>query len=159
MTARAGDVFEIPLSDGRFAYGAVTIGGGAPYIIVLKTVFAARPAVSVLAKDTVALIGRTMDAFFRNGRWPIVEHDYPDRTDIPYPNWKVEIAGKLMITDFRGNPIRPASTDEASLLDFQTSRSPIAFHNAIEALNGLREWLPAYDSSTLTYASQRVLST
>jgi hypothetical protein len=157
MSPRASDIFEMLLPDGRLAYGVAVIGGGTPYIIVLKSVHTARPDLSLLITDEIALVGRTMDALIHHGRWPIVGTGYRDRGDVPYPNWKVLVEGRLMVTDFSGTPLRPITPEEDQLLDFRFSQSPIAFQNAMESLHGLRDWRSEDDKLTVEYARRRVL--
>ena len=157
VVLRAGGVFEMPVPDGRFGYGAFVIGGKCPSIIVHKSLYSARPSIDELALDQIALVGWTMDALIYHRRWTVVLKDYPERPDVPYSNCKVRIGGEIVTTDFAGKVILgPTTPSELDVLDFKTSRAPIAFQNALEALHGLSEWKPSYDEMTPTYAFKRM---
>ncbi len=153
---KAGDVFEMPLANGGLGYGVAILGGGTPYIIVLRTLHTERPHIDVLASDAIALVGWTMDALVFHGRWSVVFSDYPARNDVPYPNWKVHISGEMHTTDSAGNVLGPATLAEINLLDNQSSRAPIAFQNALEALHDLQPWRPDYDRLAPAYLSARM---
>lgn len=157
MSPDAGDVFEVPLSDGRFAYGVAVVGGGCPYVFVLKSAHDVRPLRPEALQDEIALVGWTMDALIHLKRWPIVGKSYPTRPDVPFPNWKVTIRGQMMITDFAGTPLRVATPTEAAALDLQSSRAPIAFQNAMDAVHGLKPWLDTYDRLTVAYVTTHSL--
>jgi hypothetical protein len=157
VTLKPGDVFEMPLADGRIGYGVIVRGGGVPYVIILRSIHDVRPELSELANDGIALVGQTMDALIYHGRWTIVFRDYPTRPDVPFPNWKVQIDGQMVVTDFSGQQVLGrASPEETDFLDFKFSRAPIAYQNALEALHGLRAWEESYEKLTPTYASARM---
>lgn len=158
---RAGDVFEMPLDDGRLGYGVVIVGGGVLYVIILRTLHSHRPRPEVLHADPIALVGWTMDALIYHGRWSIVFSGYPSREDVPYPNWKVRVHDSakqtsIQTTDFTGRVLGPATPEEIELLDNQSSRSPIAYQDALEALHRIRPWRPDYDRLTPEYLAARV---
>jgi hypothetical protein len=151
-----GDLFEFSADDGRLGYGIVIIPGGVLHAAFMKTMHSKRPSNNELVADEIALVGTTMDALFYHGRWVVIAHDFPIPPDIPLPNWKVQINGELRTTDFEGQRHWPIRPDEIDLLDFKTSRAPIAFQKALEALNGIGEWRESYEELTPAYASRRV---
>lgn len=151
-----GDLFEFSDEDGRLGYGIVTIPGGVLHAVFMKTMYAERPKMEAIIADDIALVGTTMDSLFYHGRWVVIAHDIPLPQDIPFPNWKVQINGELRTTDFEGQHHWPIRPDEVDLLDFKTSRAPIAFQKAIEALNGIGEWRDSYEELTPAYARRRV---
>ena len=157
MILKAGDVFEMTISDGRLGYGVIVIARKTLYVAILRDLYTERPHLSNLTSAPIALVGWTMDALIYHGRWSVAYHRYPDRHDIPYPNWKVEVSGVMQTTDFAGKILRPCTADEARLLDFRSSRSPIGFQNALEALHGLGTWRADYENLTPSYAFNRVL--
>jgi hypothetical protein len=154
-----GDLFEVSGEDGRLGYGIVTMPGGVLHAAFMKTMYAERPSIETILADEIALVGTTMDSLFFHGRWVVIAHDQPLPQDIPFPNWKVQINGELRTTDFEGLRHWPIRPDELGLLDFKTSRAPIAFQRAIEALNGIGKWRDSYDKLTLAYARRRVTRT
>ncbi|MBA2466803.1 MAG: hypothetical protein H0V46_04275 [Sphingomonas sp.] len=154
-----GDVFELPTTDGRFGYGLVIVGGGRPYIAILRGVYDSRPAVDELEHKHVGLVGWTMDSWFYHGRWAVVGKLDPDGFPVPYPNYIVGIDGELHATDYKGEVLGPASPDERDLLDYQSSRSPVGFHNAFLALHGYRDWDAGDDKLTADHARLRMTRT
>ena len=156
VTLTTGDVFEFAVLDGRLGYGVVILGGGTPYIAMLKSLHRDRPTFAELIRDEIALVGQTMDALFFHGRWTIVYRDFPIPAFIPFPNWKVGIRGILHTTDFEGANYWPMRLGEAELLDYKFSRAPIAYQAALEAIHGLAEWRDDYEKLTPAYAERRV---
>lgn len=151
-----GDLFEFSAPDGRLGYGVVVIPGGVLHAAFMKTLHYTRPSSEELVADGIALVGTTMDSLFYHGRWNVITRNFPIPPNIPFPNWKVQINGELRVTDFEGQlhwPIRPGEID---LLDYKTSRAPIAFQKALEALNGIGDWRESYEELTLQYAARRV---
>lgn len=152
---RTGDVFEMTLEQGALGYGVAVIGGGTPFIIVLRKLHRHRAVEAELESDDIAFVGWTMDALVLHGRWNVILSDFGERSDIPYPNCKIGMRGQTFATDFSGTVLGLATPEEEALLDFKTSRSPIAYQQALEALHGLRPWHHDYESMTLAYAQKR----
>ena len=80
VNLKEGDVFEMPLPDGRFGYGVVVKqgglpGGGTPYIAVFGSAYDRRPDVAEITSDKVALQGWTTDALIYHDRWKVIGHD------------------------------------------------------------------------------------
>ena len=153
---KVGDVFEMEMPDGRLGYGAILIARKILYVIVLRDLYEERPPMSALVSAPVALVGWTMDALIYHGRWKIAFRGYPDRSDIPYPNWKVEVSGALQTTNFAGDLLGPCRADEVDLLDFKFSYSPIVYQSALEAVHGLGEWKADYEELTPPLAFKRM---
>ena len=161
VSLREGDVFEIPLPDGRFGYGIVVKrgglpGGGTPYIAIFRSVFDRRPDRSELTNDEVALQGWTTDALVYHNRWKIIEREAPV-PPIQFPNFKVEREGKFYVVDVQGETIDLATPRELDLLNYRFSSTAGIFQDAFEALHGFGEWqdyfvklMPAYAQSHVT---------
>lgn len=156
VNLRRGDLFEFSALDGRHGYGLVVIPGGVLYALFFRSLYAARPDISALLDDPVALVGTTMDSQFYHGRWTVIANDIPLPAKIPYPNWKVKIGDGFYTASFEGSPSWPMRPDEIGLLDYQFSRSPLGYQDAIEALNGLRAWEDSFEKLTWAYAAERV---
>jgi hypothetical protein len=154
---KAGDVFELEVPDGRLGYGVIVLpNSGAPYVIILRSLHRAQPTTAQLATDEIALVGWTMDALIYHGRWRVVGHDFPTRMDIPAPNFKVGMEGRMYVTDVTGDVLDEAAPDEADVLDYQFSRAPVAYQQAFEAMHGFGEWKDDYEKLTPSYARQRM---
>ncbi len=74
--ARIGDVFQIPLDSGRVCYGqvvAVNSGPGPLYVVVFHRVWPldAKPDMTAIVTDEIALVAPTLDALIWHGKWPV----------------------------------------------------------------------------------------
>jgi len=156
VSLKEGDVFEFTVADGRLGYGVIVLGGMVPYVVILKNLWQSRPLLSELAEDEIALVGTTMDALVYHGRWVVVYSGFPIPTDVPFPNWRVQIDGVERTTDFEGERYWAMRPEEVGLLDYKFSRSPIAYQDALEAIHGLGEWREDYEKITPAYARQRI---
>jgi len=160
VNLKAGDIFELPLPDGRFGYGIIVKqgglpGGGTPYIAVFRSAYDQRPDLTEVSNDEVALQGWTTDALVYHDRWKVVEHACP-LPGIVFPNFKVEIDRKFYVVDVAGEVIDLATPHERNLLDYQFSRAPISFQNAFEAMHGFGEWQDYFNKLTPAYAKARI---
>ena len=153
LEPKRGDIFEIPGPDSS-GYGVVVVGGGVFYTAIFRNMFSARPKFDQLVSEEIGLVGWTMDALLFHRRWSIVARQSELPTEIPYPNWKVRIGEDLFTTDFRGDVLGPIRPEEEAVLDFKFSTSPIAYENALLALNGFQPWVAMYDKLTVSYARQ-----
>jgi hypothetical protein len=152
-----GDVFEMPIRNGKRGYGVIVICKKLLYVIILKSLHAVRPAIEQLVGDDIAFVGWTMDALIYHREWTVFLRGYPSRADIPFLNWKVQLGGEMVTTDFAGQTfLGTIRANEVDLLEFQTSRSPMIFQHALEALHGIGEWRSEYLSMTPAYAFDRM---
>jgi hypothetical protein len=155
-----GDIFEMPLPDGRFGYGIILrrgtlTGGGTPYIAIYHAVHSERPSASDIVRGEIALAGWTTDALVYHGEWTVVA-DSVQLPSVPYPNFKVNVEGKMYVTDVDGKLLDEATASERELLDYQFSRTAICYQDAFEALNGFREWEVNYEKLTPAYSALRL---
>ena len=150
-----GDLFEFAAGDGRYGYGLIVIPGDVFYAIFFRSLHNLRPEAASLAADEIALVGATTDSHFYNGQWTIIARDQPLPEKIPFPNWKVHMGGEIRTVDFESTNSWPMRIDEIDLLDFQFSRSPVGYEEALEAINGIREWDDSFNKLTVTYAMRR----
>lgn len=156
IAVKAGAVFEMPLPDGRLGYGIIIVGGGVPYVVILKTLHERRPPLSDLESDEVALVGWTMDSLIYHGRWTIIGTDNGPPRGVPFPNFKVNVAGVLQTTDFQGKVLGPSRPDEIDLLGYRFSSSPLIYQDALMALNGVGDWKNHFDKLLPAHARARV---
>lgn len=155
-----GDLFEFAVPDGRLGYGIIVKrggrkNGGTPYVAVFKSAHRTRPDLSEVTSDEIALAGWTMDALVYHGRWNVIAHDLTIPI-VPFPNFQVKMGDRFYVTDVEGQLIDEATAQEHQLLDFHTSRAPVAFQRAFEALHGFGEWKDSYDELSPAYARARV---
>ena len=157
---REGDVFEMPLSDGRFGYGIIVKpgglpGGGTPYIAIFRTAHDKRPELKKIMNDEVALQGWTTDSLIYHDRWKVIERDAA-MPPIQFPNYKVQRAGRFYVVDVEGEVIGLITPDELDLLDYQLSSTVGIFQHAFDALHGFGEWKDYFDQLTPAYVQSHV---
>ena len=156
VALRPGDVFEITTPDGACGYGVIILGGGCPYIILLRGLHRQRPLISELEEANIVLVGWTMDALFYRGDWKVIASGYPQRDDVPYPNHIVSVGTELITTDYMGNSLGNVRAHEVGLLEPKSSRAPIGFHKAFIALHGHGEWRESDAELTAEHARKRM---
>lgn len=160
VNLRVGDLFEIPLPDGKFGYGIVVrqdglSGGGTPYIAIFRLAYDQWPSVAEITSDGVPLQGWTTDALIYHDRWKVIERDAPVPA-IQFPNFKVESEGKFYVVDVEGDFIDLATPRELELLNHQFSSTAGIFQDAFEALHGFGEWKSHFDKLTPAYVQSHI---
>jgi hypothetical protein len=145
-----GDFFEIPLSNGQFGYGQVVVEGKVFYVIIFRNIYTSRPPLEELQDGELLLVGWTVDALIYAGRWLIIGNRKPALTKVPFPSYKVVVAGKEHIHDFDGTNYRPAEASELEVVDYKTTVAPIRYQRALAAHHGLGEWQEEYSRLTAT---------
>lgn len=157
IRAAAGDIFEIPLPDGRSGYGQIIIDGDELYVAVFRDLYSALPDLDELVENDILLVGWTADALIYHGRWKIVGNRPPIVARVPFPSYKVSLSGKPYVHDFAGKNRRPATAEEWQLLDYKTNVAPIRYQKAFLAYHGIGEWLQYYKELTVEHARRRQL--
>jgi len=154
----AGDIFEIPVPDGRSGYGQVIISGAPFYVVIFRELYAASPDLNDLLTGEILLVGWTLDSLIYHGKWKIVGNQSPISARVPFPSYKVRIAGLPHVHDFSGEKSRLATDQDWELFDYKTTVAPIRYQNALLAANGLGEWRNDYDELTVEHARDRALA-
>ncbi|UWX98479.1 immunity 26/phosphotriesterase HocA family protein [Arthrobacter zhaoxinii] len=146
-----GDVFKVPLGDGRAAVGQVVSKYlSATYYVLIFDFIAAEEEVPSLVSEALKseplFAGLTFDALFRPGRWQVLENRPADGRKY-LPAYKVgwHVPGQYVVEDFRATRRRPATDLEREILPHRKTRSPAIFDDAIRAHAGLEPWLEYYD--------------
>ena len=156
--ARIGDVFQIPLDPGRVSHGqvvAVNSGPGPLYVVVFRRAWAldAKPDMTDIVADEIALVAPTMDALIWHGRWPLVGNLAPELDRVPFPAYRITVgaADRWFVETFDHARRRLPNPGELEKLTNPTSVAPIRLQRAIRAINGLEPWDPTWNE--LTYES------
>ncbi|MCQ2001001.1 Imm26 family immunity protein [Arthrobacter zhaoxinii] len=146
-----GDVFKIPLGDGRAAVGQVvsTYFSGTYYVLIFDFIAAEEEVpslVSEVLESEPLFAGLTFDALFRPGRWQMLENRPVDGRKF-LPAYKIggHTPARCMVVDFWGTRRRPATDLERETLPFRDTFSSAIFDNAIRAHAGLEPWAEYYD--------------
>jgi len=114
IKVKVGDVFQIPLPDGRFAYGRVYRDAA---IGIYHEVSTAPNTPPIGSRNFIFNVGIYEDVL-TSGQWPIVGHDKFDEgeSEWPPPNCiKDPLSGKYRIY-FKGE-MRPATEEECKKLE------------------------------------------
>ena len=144
-----GDVFLIPIGDGTGYIGQVVAAEILlPYIVVfdlrVEVGRAAEEVDRALASEPL-LVGLTMDALFRPGRWTVVSHREVENVEDYLPVFKVHTPRGWILEYVSVSITRPASDDEVASIPYRKSRSPAIFEHALQARHGLSEDNTYYD--------------
>jgi len=146
-----GDVFVIPLGDGRAGVGQIVgaYGKDAFYFAVFDGVL---PLAEVKGR-AIEFLGRrvrflalSLDAKLYVGHWTIVGH-VPVAASFPLPAYKEAVGAPpgYEVVDFSGTLRRPATPAEAAKLPNRKVVAPVRLERALKAAEGLEPWHEAFD--------------
>ena len=135
---KQGAVFEMSCVGNRFGYGQIIRAGIVFYASILRPLYDCRPSLDQLDVSDTLAFARTTDGCFYRNEWVMIG-SLPLPTEIPYPNAKVNIEGKLYVTDFGGRRVREASIADDARYDFERSVSSPLLQDAFMAHHGLIE--------------------
>lgn len=149
---KRGDVFTIPLGDGRFGLGQTVkvLPHDEIFVVVFDEVVDSEAPISDLAGlvETAGLrLGAwTMSVLFEIDHWKLVGN-VPVREDFPMPAYKVAIdrPGNFYVEDWAHIKRRPATAGEVARLPTRSSFSPAAVEGALKAQLGLDKWYEQFD--------------
>lgn len=145
------DLFTIPVPGLGVGYGQIVEKAGNIRIIVFRDLNRSPPDVARAEQAGILLLGWTMDALFAHDRWHITGNlPRPPTFILPRPFYKLGLGGDMRITDSDGQPLRPATAEEADMLDYRWSRSPICFQHWLAAEHGAGPF--PNDAEQITYA-------
>ncbi len=146
-----GDVFTIPLGDGRCGFGQVvgTYQKGVHYFAVFELLVdesSAEGAVDDALASRLVFLAQSLDARLHHGMWRVVANREVDPA-MPFPAYKVDIGYPPVthVVDHTGGRTRPATEDEAELLPYRTTVAPIALEKALQAKAGLAPWMERFN--------------
>jgi hypothetical protein len=151
MNAVSGDVFLISIGTDHVVVGQIV---GAKHSSRQVWVAIYWPPIDADRADEIipelistppVLLGQTLDAFLKDGRWRRLA-----TTDviapIQWPAFKVAAApGVFHVVDHDGVSHRLATDDEVAVLPFRSTISPAGIEMAVAALAGTAEWNEAFN--------------
>ncbi|MCC3271715.1 immunity 26/phosphotriesterase HocA family protein [Arthrobacter zhangbolii] len=149
-----GDVFKVPLGDGRAAVGQVISTYFSAHYVVIFDFVAQEDDIELNVTSALqsrpAFGGLTFDALFRPGRWQVLGNSVVDgRKFLPAYKTGASEIGNCVIEDFKGTRRRPATEVEEAIVPFRTTISPIILERAMKAHVGMEPWLDAFDEVRL----------
>jgi hypothetical protein len=144
-----GDVFTLPVADGRVAVGQVVGAYQAAFFVAVFTpTFAPDeiPSAADAVSEPVALLALTFDARFHSAKWRVVGNTAPP-DDIPMPAYQEATGTPATIhaVDWSGRRRRPAREGELTTLPHRQFVAPIRVEKANQARLGLGPWRAEYD--------------
>lgn len=146
---RLGDVFTVPLGDGRVVVGQAVAceRPGRFHLALFEGTFpsAVVGAIDDALCEPIAFLVLSTDAGVRAGRWPVVANRLVD-PDVPLPAYKAVVGrgARVDVVDHDGRRRRPARGAEAGWLPTREVVSPAALERVIRARHGLEPWDDAY---------------
>jgi hypothetical protein len=151
---RSGDIFIIPLGDGRAYVGQVlTSKAGALYVIVFDEQVAVDAELHFrkTPDDDPLFATLTFDGRFRPGMWRIIGNSNPDLDRyLPAFSYGSAETNGFKITDFWDKVHRDATPEEAAMVPHRLTRAPVRLEKAVLAHAGILPWKSDYDD--LKYA-------
>lgn len=136
--ARVGDVFRIPISTDRFAYGQVIDQAGPQHLVVVFR--SAAGAVEDAMASGFDLAGITFDAKWRNGDWPIVKNLPPAHVRAPLFLLGHEGLENLRVESFDGRQTRLIRPSESTPFGHRYLSAPMRLQRAVQATHGDGDW-------------------
>ena len=154
---KMGDLFAIPVPDGRHGHGQVIIAGTPFYAVIFAGLYDRQPEFEELVGSDILLVGWTLNALLFHREWSVVGNRLPLFERIPFPSYKVLVDGTRQVHDFTGRSYRAATGKEWELLDNKTTVAPIRYQNALLAHHSFGKWSSDYEALTVDHARRRVL--
>nr|WP_255355568.1 Imm26 family immunity protein [Agromyces sp. Soil535] len=148
---KLGDVFVVPLDDGKFGVGQVVGTYGkesyffAIFDVVIPLEHANRQAVEAVDRP-VLFLALSMDAKLYAGHWRVVGQE-PVPPEVPLPAYKEAVGSppNFEVVDYSGTRRRPATAAEAHTLPNRKVVAPVRVEKALRAHLGLEPWLDAFN--------------
>ncbi len=151
MRLNVGDVFIVPVGDGRAGVGQIVAryGGAGYYFAIFEAVLSledARAHARQALGQPILFVALSLDGKLHAGHWTVVDHA-PVGDDLPLPAYKVAVGTpeNVEVVDFTGDRRRPASKVETELLPYRKTVAPVRLEKALRAWLGLAPWLEAFE--------------
>ncbi|MCQ1957545.1 immunity 26/phosphotriesterase HocA family protein [Arthrobacter sp. zg-Y826] len=145
-----GDVFTIPLGDGRAAVGQVVSSyTDEPYVLIYDFVAPEEEIPSLVSEalgSEALFAGLSLTGRFRWGRWQVLGNRPVDGRKF-LPAYKIgwRVPGDFVVENFWGTRRRRATDLEVQILPFRETRSGAFYEHAMQAHLGLQPWHEAFD--------------
>lgn len=99
----------------------------------------------IVVGSTPALLVLSLDAKIWHGDWPVIGNIQSNLEHYPQPAFKVRQSGVVHIVSRDRTVYRPASPQEAEVLQYRTTSYPAVVEDAVKAYFGMGEWRVEYD--------------
>ena len=150
-----GDVFLIPLDEGRYGIGQLAGDWkGELYVVIYDKVVSAEASPADVDNEPLQFAALTLDAKLYHGDWRIIGNRKENIETIPQPWFKVGVDGQTYVEARDRSVARPATAVEATALRLRTVVAPVRLENALKALHGIGDWHPRFDELRAGYAAE-----
>jgi len=153
--AAVGDVFLIPLDEGRNGLGQLAGDwNGELYVVIYDKVVSDAASPADVDNQPLQFAALTLDAKLHHGDWRIIGNRKQNIETIPQPWFKVGVEGQTYVEARDRSVTRPATATESAALRLRTVVAPVRLENALKALHGIGEWQPRFDELRASYAKE-----
>lgn len=132
LKIREGDIFSIPLEDGRKAYGIVYLcPSDAQYIGIIHPDITLENFKSDPDPSKTMLCGWTTDALLYHDIWHIIDNIGDSDFEFPTPYYKVNSGGKKWLVDMTSQLICEIDNGVFEKLHYAYNSAPMSFQDAV----------------------------
>lgn len=117
------------------------------FIVVFEKIFPSKtlPVSEEIVKSTPLLIGYTLDGLLYNNSWKIVGNIKNIVASIPLPYYKLGTPPEIYLVNHKGETLRRTTSSEISVLNYETTLSPIYYEGALKAWHKIIPWEKSFD--------------
>jgi hypothetical protein len=124
IRVKAGDIFQIPITDLQFCFGQVVINNkGVLRVVTFDQLYNSDDTFTIeqILNSKIILLTDTMDAKIWNGDWKIYSNASIVDKDLPRPKFKVGL-DPIFITDYSGKKLKIANEIEEKFYDHKIKK-------------------------------------
>ena len=138
---KVGDLFTINAVGTKISIGQVlSVDKRKIYVVVFQKLYDGLEVSSLdlsqIPYGHPAIVGRTVDVFFRLNRWQVIGNAPVVCSMDLFPNYKIETLEGVFVMNFDRQIIRNATKDEESFYFFYNEYSPAYLVSALKAYHG-----------------------
>lgn len=149
MKLKVGDIFTIPVSEGKTGFGQIiNIPNKHNFIIVVfENAYTGKewPSLTEIIADRILFLGYTMDALIYHKDWKIIGNVSSNINKIKLPYYKLGTFPDVKIVNYKGDTLRKASKNEFDNLEYETVVAPVRYELALQAYHKIGKWNEDYD--------------
>ncbi len=147
VTAKAGDLFAVPLSPTAWGVGVVARKWKSElYLVLFEEKFDDLEKIRTVQVEglTPCLASSSLDAKIWHGHWPVMREGL-DTSTLVQPIYKVEEASGMIAESFDRKFRLPIDANVANHLSYRKGVAPVRLENALKAHHGLGQWDAIFD--------------
>lgn len=159
LRLKEGDVFTIPIDEVTHGYGQI-VKMPDKYSFIMA-VFEGRwdnektVSIEEIIKRKILFLGFSTDALLYHGRWVIIGNIISNLLSITMPYFKLGLPSEPQkLVNYKVEVIRLATPEEAKLLNYHHSMSPMGYQKELQAYYGVIKW-----ESDIKYNYKHIVNT